>query len=118
MKTHTRNAGRAALPAIVGAALALTLLIPEGVSGRHYGSIRSDHYTRDRFYYGPSDPTLRQLQQRKIEAEEEARREPSREKRREEIEAERNAEVEAYLDSQQSIRSSSQAAINAPRGFF
>jgi hypothetical protein len=117
MKNRARNTRWATLPAFLCTALAVVLFVPVEGFGRHYGSIRSHHNSRDRYYYG-RDATTRQLQQNKIEADEEARREPSREKRREEIEEERNAEVEAYLDSQEAIRSSSQAAINAPRGFF
>lgn len=117
MKELTRNTRWAALPALLCAALAVLLFVPVEGFGRHYGSIRSQRGYRDRYYYG-NDYNTRHLQQEKIEADEEARREPSREKRREEVEAEQNAAVEAYLGSQEAIRSSSQAAIKAPRGFF
>jgi len=117
MRKQTKNMRRASLPAFLCAALAVILLVPQDGFGRHYGSIRRHRTNRNSFYYSP-DYERRRLQQDRIEAEEEARREPSREKRREEIDAERSAEVEAYLDSQEAIRSSSQAAINAPRGFF
>lgn len=116
MKELARNIRWAAFPAFVCVLLAVLLFVPVEGFGRHYGSIRSQQH-RDRYYYG-RDINARQLQQNKIEAEEEARREPSREKRREEVEAQQSAEVEAYLESQEAIRSSSQAAMKAPRGFF
>lgn len=102
------------------AILACLLLIPADVFGRHRGSIRSGRLSRDRYYYTPGYERYeeRRLQQDRIEAEEEARREPAREKRREEIGQQKEADVEAYLESQEAIRSSSQAATRAPRGFF
>jgi len=117
MRKQTKNTLWAALPTFLCAALAVILLVPEYGFGRHYGGVRTQRTIRDGYYYSPS-AEARRRQQDRIEAEEEARREPSREKRREEIDQERSAEVEAYLDSQEAIRSSSQAAINAPRGFF
>jgi len=118
MKRHSKGTRQAAaLLTSLCAVLTFLLLVPEDVFGRHTGSIRSGRFGRGRYNYAP-DHNLRRMQQERIEADEEARREPSREKRRKEIDQERSAEVEAYLESQESIRSSSQAAINAPRGFY
>jgi hypothetical protein len=96
----------------------MLLFAPVEGLGSHFGSIRSGREQRDHHYYYGPDYDARRIQQDKIEAEEEARREPVREKRRDEIEKRRNAELEAYLEAQEAIRSSSQAAFNAPRGFF
>jgi len=117
MRKKGKYTGKTASLSILCAILACLFLIPTDVFGRHYGSIRSGRYSRDSYYYSPRNDA-RQLQQRRIEADEEARREPAREKRRDEIDQENEAQVEAFLESQEAMRSSSQAAANAPRGFF